>query len=111
MANKVDLAALAALPNFSGTFKAAESDAEIAARITRENADAAAKLWRENLAFVAALVCGWTGSIALVVVGFYFAVTGAGELQKWAMSLVTLVVGTVLGFFTGKATGKASAKE
>jgi hypothetical protein len=112
MSNQIDLNTLS--PGSQVTIKPPESEAEHQARLEREKADAEHKreLDRKD-AEVKRFTKKWTfiggglfGS-ALGVASFYFAVHSSGELQKWAMSIVTLITGALVGFFSGRASARS----
>lgn len=113
MSNQLDVATLS--PGSLVTIKPPESEAEHQARLEREKADAEHKreLERED-ARIKRFMKKWTfigGGLfggALGVASFYFAVHSSGELQKWAMSIVTLIAGALVGFFSGRASARSS---
>jgi hypothetical protein len=77
-----------------------ESEAEQNARIEREQRELTLRLEKERVMFYGA------GSVyvASLLVSFYFAVGSDNvDVQKWAMSLVTLLAGGLVGFLTGKS--------
>jgi hypothetical protein len=112
MSNQLDVATLS--PGSQVTIKPPESEAEHQARLERERADGELKreLERED-ARLKRFMKKWTflgGGLlvgALGVASFYFAVHSSGELQKWAMSTVSLIAGALVGFISGRASARS----
>jgi hypothetical protein len=78
-----------------------EEEDERQARVERENKEHALRLEKERAMFYGAgmlFVAGLIGSFTIAVQ------STNPEVQKWAMSLVTLLGGALAGFVTGKQT-------
>lgn len=104
MPSAIDLGAVAG-QGHEITLKRAESSDERAARIAEAARDAELRRRKDWWAFVATLLT----SIIVGGAAFVIAVVQTGDLQKWAMSLVTLLLGGAVGYWGGtKSANKAS---
>ena len=73
------------------------------ARREREAKELAARLRRDDIVFM--LVVG--GTIAGLAVGVLAALGSSNETtQRWGQALVTLIIGGLVGYFTGSKVGK-----
>src|SRR5688572_26408263 len=98
--NRLDLNQLREL--YTLEIKSVELPEELAARLRKEEADAKHHRWRTSVFF-------YVGLIAAVVVGgvcLYAALSSeyTTDQQRFAGSIVTLLIGGVAGFLTGKNT-------
>ena len=100
----VDIGAVAA--HASLTVKPPESLEERAARLLEAAEEARHRRRKDWWAFLATiLVSTGIGTISIVL-----AIHTTGDLQKWAMSLVTLLLGGAVGYWTGTKTAAGAGK-
>ncbi len=96
--NPLDLNQLS--QQYAVEIKSVELPEERAARLRREEADASHQRWRTTIFF-------YVGLVAAVIVGgiCLYAVLSSSfttDQQRFAGSIVTLLIGGVAGFLTGK---------
>ena len=97
----IDLGVIAA--HGALTVKPPESPEERRARLAEAAEEARYRRRKDWWTFVVTLLTSLTiGAVSLVL-----AIRATGDLQKWAMSLVTLLLGGAVGFWTGT---KSAAK-
>jgi hypothetical protein len=101
--NVLDLGAVASA-NAELTVRPPETPEERAARLVEVAKDAEHRRRKDWWTFVAALLA----SMGIGGVSLWYAVRGAGDLQKWAMSTVTLIIGGAVGYWTGTKTASRS---
>src|SRR3712207_4174213 len=102
--NQIDLNQLAG--RFTLKIEPDESDKEEEARIARENAAHKHELWRNTGLFIA----GGIAAIAVLCLCLWaaFDQSFSPEQQRFGTSIVTLEIGAIMGYLTGRATSSKS---
>jgi hypothetical protein len=78
-----------------------ETPEEREVRLRQLEKDAAFRRWRDGSLFAVCLAA--TTVLGYVCVGIVLSVTASPDDKKWATSLITLIVGGIIGFLTGKS--------
>jgi hypothetical protein len=85
------------------SLKKSELDEERTARLVEAAHDADFRRRKDWWTFVAMLVT----SVGIGGAAFVLAIMSTGDLQKWAMGLVTLLLGGAIGYWSGTRAAKA----
>jgi hypothetical protein len=97
----VDIGAVAA--HASLTVKPPETAEERIARLAELAEEARHRRRKDWWAFLVTILV----SVGVGTISLFLAIRTTGDLQKWAMSLVTLLLGGAVGYWTGtKTAGK-----
>jgi hypothetical protein len=94
----IDLGLIAAHAGL--TVKPPETPEERVARLAEAAEEARHRRRKDWWAFLSTLAV----SVGLGLVSFVLAIRSTGDLQKWAMSLTTLMLGGAVGYWTGTKT-------
>jgi hypothetical protein len=94
----IDLGVIAA--HAALTVKPPETPEERAGRLVEAAEEARHRRRKDWWAFLTTLFVSLSTGIA----SFALAIRSTGDLQKWSMSLVTLLLGAAVGFWTGSKT-------
>lgn len=100
----VDISAVAA--HASLTVRAPESPDERLARLAEAAEEAKYRRRKDWVAFLVTILV----SVGVGVVALVLAIRTTGDLQKWSMSLVTLLLGGAVGYWTGTKTAGGANK-
>ena len=128
MSSQVDLEKLGSLYSISVQTKPPETSEETRSRLAREEADATAKREADKAEAEHKRATDkadadhrrskdqWTflgGNlvfVALLVAAFVVACASSGDMQRWAMGLVTVLAGGLVGFIAGRLSVKPETK-
>jgi 4-amino-4-deoxy-L-arabinose transferase-like glycosyltransferase len=100
----IDIGAVAA--HASLTVRPPETPEERLARLTEAAEEAMYRRRKDWWTFVVTILV----SVGVGVVALVLAILTTGDLQKWSMSLVTLLLGGAIGYWTGTKTAGGASK-
>jgi hypothetical protein len=77
-----------------------EDPLELQTRLKIQETDAAHQRWKDTILLVASLigVLGFSGFCVYI----YVSPTSSADDKKWAASIITLIVGGLVGYWSGK---------